>query len=50
MMSFDGEKIEAIDDIKIHLLYKKKEDTVVVKVMRKRFLLGDKEQEFKVTL
>ena len=36
--------------MKIHLLFRKKGDTVAVKVKRKRFLFGDKEMEFKVTL
>ncbi len=50
VLSLDGEKIEAIDDMKIHLLYKKKGDTVIVKVARKSFFFGVKEREFKVTL
>jgi uncharacterized iron-regulated protein len=50
ILSLDGEKIEAIEDIKIHLLYTKKGDTVNVKVRRKRFLFGEKEMEFTITL
>jgi S1-C subfamily serine protease len=50
ILSLDGEKIETIEDIKIYLLYKKKGDTVNVKVRRKRFLFGDKEMEFTATL
>jgi membrane-associated protease RseP (regulator of RpoE activity) len=48
ILSLDGEKIAAIEDIKIHLLYKKKGDAVVVKVLRKRFLFGDREVEVRV--
>lgn len=50
ILSLDGEKIETIEDIKIHLFYKKKGDTVIVKVARKSFFFGVKEREFKVTL
>jgi uncharacterized iron-regulated protein len=50
ILSLDGEKIESVEDVKIHLLYKKKGDMITVKVLRKRFLLGDKEMEFKVVL
>ena len=39
ILSLDNEKIEAIEDIKIHLLYKKKGDTVIVKVARKELFL-----------
>ena len=42
--------IRSVDDIKIVLLYKHHDESVQVKVMRKRFLLGDREQEFIVTL
>ncbi|MBI5634488.1 MAG: ChaN family lipoprotein [Nitrospirae bacterium] len=50
ILSLDNEKIEAIEDIKIHLFYRKKGDTVTVKVARKSFLFGIKELEFKVAL
>jgi len=36
--------------LKIALFYKKKDESVRVKVVRKRFLLGDKEMEFEVKL
>ncbi len=45
VLALDGEKIGSIEDVKIHLLYKKKGDTVVVRALRKRFLFGDKELE-----
>lgn len=50
VLSLDNEKIETIEDIKIHLFFKKKGDTVTVRVARKSFLFGVKEREFKVTL
>ncbi|NJD55437.1 MAG: PDZ domain-containing protein [Nitrospirae bacterium] len=50
IISLDGQRPEVVEDVKIHLLHKKKGDTVVMKVKRKRFLLGDKEMEFKITL
>ena len=34
--------------MKIHLFYKKKGETVKVKALRKRFILGDVEMEFDV--
>jgi len=46
----DNEKVEAVEDVKIHLLYKKKGDAISVKVKRKRFLFGDTEMEFRVVL
>ncbi len=50
ILSLDNEKIEAVEDMKIHLLYKKKGDTITMKVARRSFLFGVKEREFKVTL
>jgi uncharacterized iron-regulated protein len=50
ILSLDGEPIGGVEDMKIHLLYKKRGDTVRVKALRKRFLLGDKEMEFEVRL
>lgn len=50
ILALDGEKIEAIEDIKILLFYKKKGDTVTVKVARKSFFFGIREREFKITL
>ncbi len=50
IIALDGEKIETVEDIKIHLFYKKKGDTVIVKVARKSFFFGVNEREFKVTL
>ena len=39
-----------MDDLKIALFYKKKGDNTKVKVIRKRFLFGDREMEYEVTL
>jgi len=50
IISLDGEKMGVVEDVKIHLLYKKKGETLTVRISRKRFLFGIKEMEFKVTL
>jgi aminopeptidase N len=50
LISFDGVPMQSVNDIKIALFYKKHEETLKVKVVRKRFLLGDKEMEFDVQL
>ena len=50
ILSIDDVPVNSIDDIRIELLYKKKGDLVKVKVLRKRFLLGDTEKEFDFVL
>lgn len=50
IVSLDDEEIKGMDDVKIFLFYKKPGDTVRVTVLRKRFLLGDREMGFDVTL
>ena len=50
ILSIDSESIGSVEDMKIHLFYKKKGETVKVKVLRKRFILGNVEMEFDVTL
>ena len=50
ILSIDSELIDRVEDMKIHLFYKKKGDTVKVKVLRKRFIIGDVEIKFDVTL
>ncbi len=50
LVSLDGVPISSMEDIKLFLFYKKKEEPLKVKVERKRFLLGDKEMEFEVHL
>jgi aminopeptidase N len=48
--SVDGWKIQTISDIKIALFDKEPGQTVNVKVIRKRFLLGSRELEFNLSL
>ncbi|MEK7789697.1 MAG: ChaN family lipoprotein, partial [Planctomycetota bacterium] len=50
ILSIDSEPVGSVEDMKIHLFYKKKGDTVKVKVLRKRFIIGDVEIKFDVTL
>lgn len=50
LISFDGEPVQSVDDVRIALFYKKHEEILKVKVVRKHFLLGDKEMEFDVQL
>lgn len=50
VLSLDNVPVEGVDDARIHLLYKKKGDTVKVKILRKRFFFGEKEMEFNVVL
>jgi len=50
VLSIDGTIPESVDDMKIFLFFKKKGDEIMVKVLRKRFLLGPGEKTFKVTL
>jgi uncharacterized iron-regulated protein len=50
IIAVDGSAISTVEDLKLLLFYKKKGEALMVKVMRKRFLRGDKEMEFMVTL
>jgi aminopeptidase N len=50
IVSIDGDPVQTMDDVKIALFYKKQEDTVTVGVLRKRFLIGEKELKFAVKL
>jgi uncharacterized iron-regulated protein len=50
ILDLDGLPIHSVDDIKIVLLYKHHDEPIKVKVMRKRFLFGEGEQEFDVKL
>lgn len=50
ILTLDGEKIEGIEDMKIFLFYKKKGDAVIVKVLRRGFLFGQKELRLEVIL
>ena len=50
IIALDGAPVATMEDVKLALFYKKKDDTVRVKVARKRFLLGDREMELAVKL
>ncbi len=50
LLSLDSVPVETVDDVKIALFYKKKEDVVRFRVQRTRFLLGETELEFEVKL
>jgi aminopeptidase N len=50
LVSLDGMPVKRISDIKTALFFKNKGDIMKVQVIRKRFLLGDKELEFEVKL
>lgn len=50
IVAIGDEKMKGVDDVKIFLFYKKPGDTVRVNVLRKRFLLGEQELVFDVTL
>ncbi len=49
ILAMDDTKIASVDDLKIFLLYKKKGDTITVKVMRERFLFGPVEKTVMIT-
>ena len=50
LMAIGGMKITDLDDPKIALFSKKKGETIPVKIVRKRFLLPDREITFTVEL
>jgi len=50
ILSLDDTKVGSVEDMQIFLFYKKQGDTVRVRVLRKRFFLGDREMTFEVTL
>jgi uncharacterized iron-regulated protein len=50
LVSLDGTIMRTISDVRIALFYRDKGAIMKVKVIRKRFLLGDKEMEFEVKL
>lgn len=50
ILSADGEPVKDMGDLKRVLFYKKSGDTLTVKAVRKRFLLGDKEMTFEIKL
>jgi uncharacterized iron-regulated protein len=50
ILSIDGATVDSIDDVRICLFYKNKGESVKVKVIRKRFLFGDREMDFEIIL
>lgn len=50
VVSVDDWKIESVEDVKIALFDKKEGDKINVKVIRKKFLFGEKVIEFNITL
>jgi len=50
LVSLDSVPVKTIADIKTALFFKNKGDIMKVLIVRKRFLLGDKEMEFEVKL
>lgn len=50
IIALDGVPVTSLQDVKLALFYKDKGDTMKIKVVRKRFLLGEKEMEFEVKL
>jgi len=50
VVSVDDWKIESVEDVKIALFDKKDGDKINVKVIRKKFLFGEKVIEFEITL
>jgi uncharacterized iron-regulated protein len=50
ILSIDDIPVSTVDDIRIQLLYKKKGDLLKMKILRKRFFLGDIEKEFDIVL
>ena len=49
-ISIDDWKIESVEDVKIALFDKKQGETITVKVMRKKFLFGEKMLELQIAL
>jgi aminopeptidase N len=50
LISLDGVPVSSMEDIRLFLFYKKKKDPLKVMVVRKRFLLGNREMTFEVNL
>lgn len=50
IVALDGEKVSSVEEIQIFLFYKKPGDSITVTVLRKRFLLGERELRIEVTL
>lgn len=50
IVSIDGASVRTAADVKLELFYKKQNDEIRVKAVRRRFLLGEKDMEFVVKL
>jgi len=50
LLSADGASVKDVGDLKLALYYKKSGDSIVVSVVRKRFLFGPREMTFEVKL
>lgn len=50
IISLDGSETKSIEDVKIFLVDKKEGETIKVRILRKRFLFGEKMLEIDVTL
>ena len=50
LIAMDGVPVKTVQDVKLALFYKKKGDPIKIAVVRKRFLLGEKEMAFEVKL
>ncbi|HXX57026.1 MAG TPA: ChaN family lipoprotein, partial [Thermodesulfovibrionales bacterium] len=50
LLSLDDTPVKHLEDVQIFFLYKKKGDAVKIRALRKRFLFGEKELAFDVTL
>jgi len=50
IVSLDGIAVSSTDDVRIHLTFKEKGESVTVRVIRNRFLAGEREMEFEVVL
>ncbi|MCX7794128.1 MAG: ChaN family lipoprotein [Thermodesulfovibrionales bacterium] len=50
IVKIDDVPVSSIEDLKIHLFYKKTGDTVKLTVRRKYFLIGEKERDFLIKL
>ena len=50
LLALDGSPVKTVDDVRIALFYKHSNEIIRVKVMRKRFLLGDRDLDIDVHL
>jgi S1-C subfamily serine protease len=50
ILSFDGTPVQSVEDIRIELLFRKKADRVIVRVLRKEAPGGVQAMDFEVPL